>query len=500
MMRKLPSVALFAWFWLWPSLGVLAVEEPSGVEAVKRVVEEQAQKIQALESQQQSQQKDLEALRAQAESPKEVASPAGEPEDAGPQEMGFSPSLRIFGFYDLSFFQQDYERKSYLEYLLPKNGSFTQTSLNLYVQGFMSERWSSLAELRFSFMPNGSEKGYDLGLLAGGQETDQAGYQYERTDTTYVQPLALAQHRYGSVGIERLHVTFTLTDWLQVMAGRFLTPVGIWNEDHGVTVLVNVRSPHFLWENKFFPTAQTGLQLRGRGFPLDVLKIDYALTLSNGRGPMDSLADLDNNKAVGGRLRVTYETSRLVAAVGGSGYFGDFRDIRKKMLVDVVEQKPSFVTETVESYTEWNAGLDARVELLGLTLIGEYVYRHQDNSVARLMDTAAVYELTGNLLASGTTLRVPDYSGHAFNLLLAYALPLRRWLGSVRLTPYLLYDYYEPEDYIVANKNRSLDVGLNVMFTPQVFLKVEVDYTWLPSKHFSNNHLIAYIAQLAVSF
>ena len=499
-MRKLPSVLLFAWSWLWPSLGVLAQEDPSGVEALKRVVEEQAQKLQALESQQQSQQKGLEALRAQAESPKEAASPAGEPAETAPEEPGFSPSVRIFGFFDLSFFQQDYERKSYLEYLLPKDGGFTQSALNLYVQGFLSERWSSLAELRFSFMPNGSEQGYDAALLAGGQEIPQAGYQYVRTDTTYLQPHFLAKYRYGSVGIERLHATFAFADWLQVLAGRFLTPVGIWNEDHGITVLVNARSPHFLWENKFFPVAQTGLQLRGRVYPLDVLKIDYALTLSNGRGPMDSVADLDNNKAVGGRLRATYETSRLVAAVGASGYFGDFTDIRKKMLVDAVEQKPSFVTETVERYTEWNAGLDARVELLGLTLTGEYVYRHQDNSVARLMDNTAVYETTGNLLNTSSTLRVPDFSGHAFNIKLAYALPLNRWLGSVRLTPYLLYDYFEPEDYFTANKNRSLDVGLNVMFTPQVFLKLEFDYTWLPSKFFSNNHLLAYIAQLAVSF
>ena len=77
-------------------------------------------------------------------------------------------------------------------------------------------------------------------------------------------------------------------DWnyrneLNIRAGKFLTPYGIWNVEHGGPVLISTRTP-LLLRKQIFPESMTGIQVYGKTFPAD-FQISYHAWLGNGKGP-----------------------------------------------------------------------------------------------------------------------------------------------------------------------------------------------------------------------
>lgn len=91
------------------------------------------------------------------------------------------------------------------------------------------------------------------------------------------------QFKWGGIELERVYLEWSMTPWLTLRAGQFLTPYGIWNVDHGSPTIIPVTQPHVIVQ-ALFPERQTGLELRGQ-LPLSANHtIDYHLTLSNGIG------------------------------------------------------------------------------------------------------------------------------------------------------------------------------------------------------------------------
>ena len=277
--------------------------------------------------------------------------------------------------------------------------SFIMTNLNLYFGSKMTDTLSTLVELRFSFLPHGHEVSYEAGEYS----------EYERVDTTVNDPSNNKELRLGGVAIEQAHLTWKPADVFGIVAGYYLTPYGIWNIDHGTPLLIPIREPYMQY-SQIVPLHQLGLQLFGRAWPADRFYLDYAITLSNGRGPIDTVQDLDENKAVGLRLRGVAEGDNVTFALGGYGYFGKYTDIKR-----VVTSFTPFavVQETTESYAEFIGALDLLLEFYGVRLQSEYIRK-----------LVRYDERPPRSATSGASGYRPNYIHQSVYGLLAWTLPL----------------------------------------------------------------------------
>ena len=126
------------------------------------------------------------------------------------------------------------------------------------------------------------------------------------------------------VNIERAFLEFAPYDFAKFKLGKFLTPYGIWNVDHGAPVLISMRLPFFIQEN-IIPQAITGFQFFGN-VPVGSLDVFYHAYIGNKRGVIE---DVDNDRSTdefagGGRLRiVTPPVADIIEfKLGYSVYYG----------------------------------------------------------------------------------------------------------------------------------------------------------------------------------
>jgi hypothetical protein len=300
------------------------------------------------------------------------------------------------------------------------------------------------------------------------------------------------------VKIERVHLTWQPRDWFGIIAGRFLTPYGIWNVEHGSPVIIAVRPPYSQVAH-FLPLAQTGLQAFGRANVTGHLDIGYALTFSNGRGPMDEVHDLDSNKAGGLRLQILYDSPQVKFTLGGYGYLGAYTDTMRR-----IESVSPFdgVERTTERYRETVGSIDAMLEVKGLRLQSELVRRLVRYEV-RPLQTFADREASINGYPA-------DYVATSAYLLVAYTLPLRRFIGDRPVTPYLMGEYINLNDTLDSNLGINVEIGINFKPVPYVALKLETYSVYFPIWHQDAvdagtrkdalEHFWGLTAQMAVSF
>ncbi|MBN2803965.1 MAG: hypothetical protein JXR91_12805, partial [Deltaproteobacteria bacterium] len=146
---------------------------------------------------------------------------------------GFTPSFNMFGFFDLTFNKVKARDNGFFEGMLYDKASFLINNLNLYAKSELTPSLSVLAELRFTFSPVGEIKTMELTGIS----------EFERADTQVLNPNTAEQYRLNGLTIERIHLTWKPKDYFGVIAGRFLTPYGIWNIDHGSPVIIGIRAP-----------------------------------------------------------------------------------------------------------------------------------------------------------------------------------------------------------------------------------------------------------------
>jgi hypothetical protein len=171
---------------------------------------------------------------------------------------------------------------------LPYTHTFLVGNVNLYLSKNLSADFRTMAEVRFSYLPNGTLTfdGNTVGLVST-----------QVNDYTEADRLS----RWGSIIIQRLYLEWSMHPLIAVRVGQFLTPYGIWNVDHGSPVYITVQRPYTV-TNNLFPESQTGLEALGRWDLGDHSTLGYHFTFSNGAGPISEYRDLDSNKAIGGRL------------------------------------------------------------------------------------------------------------------------------------------------------------------------------------------------------
>lgn len=202
------------------------------------------------------------------------------------------PSLKFYGFADFNALQY-VELTPKWENTLAKELSFYVGRLNVYMEGDIAPGWKSLIEVRYMFIPNGATiMGTYTDPIANTGRFNGIATDYSDSD----RPIA-----WGSISIQRAYLEHTFSNFLSVRVGRFLTPWGIWNVDHGSPVIIGPSKPYIIGDG-FFPDAQTGFDAFGSVPVGESTTLGYHLTLSNGGGPTEATQDRDNNKAIGGRL------------------------------------------------------------------------------------------------------------------------------------------------------------------------------------------------------
>jgi len=90
--------------------------------------------------------------------------------------------------------------------------------------------------------------------------------------------------------VERLQLQWSARDTFGLVAGRMHTPLGFWNQTfhHGTWLQTTAERPliyAFEDEGGLLPLHEVGVRAAGRA-PLGAIRLDYALSFTNGRGPL----------------------------------------------------------------------------------------------------------------------------------------------------------------------------------------------------------------------
>lgn len=123
-------------------------------------------------------------------------------------------------------------------------------------------------------------------------------------------------HGETEVELEYAHASYLLNDYITLGAGKFLTPFGLFPERlHPAWINKLPDGPLAFAHGGIAPFASVGAYVRG-GFPVGSTKLNYAFYLSNGPAlntgehepdeagmlAFENFSDINNNKAVGGRI------------------------------------------------------------------------------------------------------------------------------------------------------------------------------------------------------
>jgi len=306
--------------------------------------------------------------------------------------------------------------------------------------------------------------------------------------------------------MERAQFDWKPVDWLNVRVGRWLTPYGIWNEDHGATVLISATQP-FMVKHAFVPGAQTGLMVSGRGFPTDLLTLDYALTVSNGRGPMDEFYDLDSNKALGFRGRMSLRIGDADLSAGAYVYYGKYTDTTNLMKVymnstfsgfaEGMDDPVRYVETTTRQYREAVIAADLRLSFKGVSVFGEFVRGRVEYLKASQIDP-----IRPLMIGSSPTIPAAEanYIKQAGYVLGAWELPLSKFIGEVKIIPFAGVDFLSPHDVYDYDSLNMIQFGVNVKPAAYVSLKSNA-YCVIPRGDTPIMSTVWYWTnQLAVSF
>lgn len=106
------------------------------------------------------------------------------------------------------------------------------------------------------------------------------------------------------VALDRLYADYHITDSMTLRGGKFLTPIGRWNQEHSDPLVWTVLRP--LISQSAFPTSATGLMLLG-SVPVSDRWVDYQVYAADGgdwrRSPRSQAFD----RAIGARVSTSLD-------------------------------------------------------------------------------------------------------------------------------------------------------------------------------------------------
>jgi hypothetical protein len=362
--------------------------------------------------------------------------------------------LKVSGFADFGFGLLFAPENSFWRAsgTAPARPTFYVGNLNVYLAKRLTKTLNTMAEVRFTYLPNGS------GAFGFEKPTSTTTFDY----TDFGRPT-----RWGSIIIQRVYVEWQPSSLFAIRGGQFLSPYGVWNVDHGSPVVIPFRRPWIIGVG-WIPEKQTGLELFGRARLSSDNELGYHLTLSNGVGPISEYADMDNNKAIGGRVYWGfYGLGRL--RVGASGYFGRVTDAMFRVAISGQTPTADEVITTQFDSLTW--ATDLTWDLDALHVQTEWMFNQQ----AYTKKGRAVITGIGNMMFVPSDLF--SWGGYG---LIGYRLP---WFG---IMPFVLCERINGDLSGSEVKLTTYQFGLNIRPVDELVLKIEFnhvdqDATILPS-------------------
>ncbi len=373
--------------------------------------------------------------------------------------------LTIYGFADLGWRTLTIPDTSLAANYYPKERSFVVGNVNLYFTKNLSSRWRSMLELRFLYAPAGAKN--PDGTLTHTSAPDPADLE---------RPV-----QWGGISIERVYLEYDLNDWLTIRAGSFLTPYGIWNVDHGAPAIIPATRPFIIGES-LFPQQQTGLQVYGKR-PIGEYQLGYHATLTNGRGPFQAFRDLDQNKALGGRLELEAPWLDGVK-LGVSAYRGRFTDRPADVIGADASGTLINITPSGTSYDEQSWGADVLVHRGGLHLQAELITNNR------------YYRVGARELARGGFVSDGAYAG-------AYALAGYRFDRWWQVMPFAVIELDKLRSGPDLGDSPRIFLatgGLNFRPNPSVVLKVQYIQARVRTATLLDVDMSAFMTQAAWAF
>jgi hypothetical protein len=361
------------------------------------------------------------------------------------QELGFSANapavdtnIKVSGFMDFGTMIA-LERNTRA---ITGNQAFGIGNLNVYVSKNLSESIRTMAEVRFSYLPHGAPESVSNPVRTNTYTADYADF-------------GRATMHWGGIEIERAYLEWAAHRYLTVRAGSFLTPYGIWNVDHGSPIIITVNRPYVIGLN-YFPERQTGFELYGRADAGNDSIIGYHLTVSNGTGPFTEYAELDRNKAVGGRVYWEYHKLGELR-IGGSAYYG--RDTSATDSTSFVDGAPVTAHKITSQSDQLGLAADLVWRYAGIHVQAEVITRQTKYTEAGRAPRFSLGDLRTHYPTDNTS-----WGGY---LLLGYRFD---WGG---IMPYVLVQRVNDTADLLISGATPLMAGLNIRPIDALALKVE---------------------------
>jgi len=385
--------------------------------------------------------------------------------------------FKVYGFMDMGAQRYWVNKRSLVGSVFDTNAvTFVTGNIDLYFDFNPSPDWRTLAEVRFTEAPLGNIESY--GGIAG---------TFERTDTQQFDPHGTAPNAPmwgGYTVIERAHIEWNHFQAFRLLVGKFFTPFGIWNVDHGSPTLLSIAMPQFI-QQMWMPIRQTGVQALGTFFAGDV-EVGYRAWLTNGRTEQNPF-DYDDGKAFGARLFARRDGGAINYQIGASYHYGHVRD----KVVDVTGISPLlFDSHSTWEYDEHVAGADVSLDLDNTRIRAEAIVRRTDFDQGKQRLVSAGF-LPGAL--------EPDKWQLGGYLTVAQQLP---WFG---LEPYF-YGEVMQQPWVAADGLLMLSAGFNWRFTAAAMLKAQAtrsmfyDWKYETNGKASVNNMTMAIVRLVVAF
>ncbi|MBL4868116.1 MAG: hypothetical protein JKY67_17260 [Pseudomonadales bacterium] len=362
-----------------------------------------------------------------------------------------------------SYLQFRWKQRGFLALLLSgflsSQNAYTAPLENISLNGYLSVEYEKNIGGDDEGDKNGSFDMDLMDLVFNIQATDKLRI---ATDLTWEHGAASEDNR-GNVAVEYAFAEYTAADNTKIRIGKMFTNFGIYNEIHTAKpATLTVKEPLSTNKNnklgseiRFYPRWLMGIALVGT-YQVSQIHGDYVIQLSNGETEDEDVnpfeEDDNTHKAINGRIRIGYTDT---VQFGFSFYMDSMEDPNTNGRIDL---------NSYGIQAEWE-----NVEGTGLEF--EFVVGEENYSMAN--------KLTRN----------------------AYTLMAFQRLHD-KYTPYLRYEYLEPDDNTSDDTGSVLILGINILVDENMFVKLEVDRfsTEANNAKFNGASFTEFKASLSIGF